>query len=148
MLRHLVIESDEYCIHVYADESDCPPRLLKEAASGKGQPLTGVYFFRKDAPHTSVGQYHVHVYKRRSQLFSINWDGSAHDQSHGIEIPGKAQVALQKRFPDLKLPGNRIIEAMDPLAMGVIVETIIKTGMTVEEMVELQVLLEEARKAS
>jgi hypothetical protein len=37
---------------------------------------------------------------------------------------------------------------MDPLAMGVIVETITKTGMTVEEMVELQILLEEARKAS
>lgn len=148
MLKHLVIVTDEYMIHVYADQDDCPASLLKEAASGKGQPLTGVYYFRKDAPHTNPGQQHVHVYKKRDQLFAINWDGTAHDQSHGVTIPAKVQNALQSRFPDLQVPKDRIIEAMDPLAMGVIVETINKTGMTVEEMVELQILLEEARKAS
>ena len=121
---------------------------MKEAAQGKGEPLGGVYYFQKHAPHVPPGQRHLHLYKTHNEIFAINWDGSAHDQSHGVRIPNQVYRALQTRFPDLDLPAKQIIASIDPLALGVIVETLTKTGMSPEEVIELQVLVEEVREAS
>jgi len=147
MLKHLVCEIDDCFLHLYTDES-VTERLLKEAADGKGRPLTGIYYFRKDPPHVPPGQYHLHVYKKKNQLFSINWDGTAHDQSHGEPIPNKVYHALQAKFPGLDLPSDRVIESMSPLALGMTIKTITKTGMSFPEMVELQMLINEIKDDS
>ena len=147
MLKHLVCEIDGYVLHLYAEEA-VTDRLVNEAARGKGEPLGGVYYFRKHAPHVAPGQTHLHVYMTQNELFALNWDGSAHDQSHGVRIPNQVYRALQTRFPALGLPTDRVIECIDPLALGVILETFTKAGMSVEEMIDLQVLLTEAREAS
>jgi hypothetical protein len=138
---HLVMEVDEAVVHIYTE--NVPPQLLKEAKQGKGTPLAGTYFYRKDGPHVPTGQYHLHVYEKNNQLFAINWDGTAHDQSHGVTIPGKVFDAIQTKFPKLKLPANRIIESFSPLAVGRVFKTAQAIGLTVEELIEVQKVLNE-----
>ena len=59
-----------------------------------------------------TGQRHLHVYKKNNELFSLNWDGSGHDNSRGSEIPKKVFDHLKTKHPDLTLPDNRIIESI------------------------------------
>lgn len=70
------------------------------------------------------GQDHIHVYMRQNQLFAINFDGTAHDRSHGVEIPNKVYKALASEFPNLKLPSNRVIESIEntPLAVRILLQ--------------------------
>ena len=110
-LTHIVLQVDEAVLHVFSTEP-IPAALLEEAK----RPLTGVYLYDKHTPHTTPGQYHLHVYLKQNEIFAINWDGSAHDQSHQKVIPGRVFNALKAKFPNLILPPNRIIEsiALDP----------------------------------
>jgi hypothetical protein len=80
-------EVEEYTVHYYARD-DAMTVMLQEAKH-RGRPLYGPYSVQKDQPHSSVGQYHVHVYRKGNELFGLNFDGSAHDQSHGVTIPIK-----------------------------------------------------------
>jgi hypothetical protein len=112
---HIVLRVDEATVHVYSGAS-FPKQILTEAK----QNLTGIYFYDKHQPHANTGQYHMHVYLRNNEIFAINWDGSAHDQSHHRVIPRKVFQALQAKFPGLALPADRIIEsfALDPTSCG------------------------------
>ena len=110
-LKHIVVQVDEAIVHVYLT----PPTSSQLLVEFK-QTLTGAYFYDKHQPHAPTGQYHLHVYLKNNEIFAINWDGTAHDQSHQKKIPGKVFTALKARFPKLVLPANRIIECvtLDP----------------------------------
>ena len=97
--------------------------LLKEA--GKEQQLAGPYYVRKDQPHVQppIGQYHLHVYKKQNELFSINWDGSGHDNSKGAVIPNVVYDAIKAKWPNIKLPDGRIIESFEPLNLKTMFKT-------------------------
>lgn len=101
-------ESEQYVIHIWID-----PEELQEIneAKYKGTPLGGSYSVQLHQAHSSVGQKHLHVYSKNNQLFSLNKDGSAHDQSHGVRIPNKVASAIQKQFPAFALPKDNIIES-------------------------------------
>jgi hypothetical protein len=74
-------------------------------------PNAKTYLYRIDPPNGEISkgnQKHIHIYKRKSELFAINVDGSAHDGCHGVQIPKKVIPFLQsKGFP---VPKDRIIE--------------------------------------
>jgi hypothetical protein len=108
-VKCLEINVDEYTVHYY-ERDDEMPVVIREARY-RGVPLCGPYSFRKDAPHSPLGQYHIHVYRKGDQLFAINADGTAHDQSHGVRIPNKVADALRKTFPDVVLPAANVIES-------------------------------------
>jgi hypothetical protein len=99
----------EYTVHYY-ERDDEMVAVVREARQ-RGRPLCGPYSVRKDSPHSALGQHHFHVFRKLNQLFAINADGTAHDQSHGVRIPGKVADALRELFPDLALPANNVIES-------------------------------------
>ncbi|WP_319403213.1 hypothetical protein [uncultured Anaeromusa sp.] len=78
-----------------------------------GQPIGGVYSVKKHSPHTPKNQTHLHVFKKNNQIFAINYDGSAHDKSHGVEIPREVAAGLRRCFPNVVIPANNIIESID-----------------------------------
>lgn len=88
-------------------------QLLLEAKH-RGQPLGGQYSARLDKAHSSTGQDHLHIYAKNNQLFAINKDGTAHDRSHGAQIPNRVAAAIRAEFPDFRLPTSGIIEAALP----------------------------------
>lgn len=98
----------EYTIYLYLSSTREKDSI--EEARHRGEPLGGPYSVRRDPPH-SGGQYHLHIYNKNKQLFAINKDGTAHDQSHGCRIPNKVANALRKKFPDYHIPNNNFIES-------------------------------------
>lgn len=108
----LTISIDEYTVNIYGSAFETS-RIFKEAKH-RGTPLGGTYSMRQDSPHSTKGQNHIHVYCKNNQLFAINKDGSAHDQSHGVRIPNKVARKLRVQLPDYKIPGNNIIESAPP----------------------------------
>lgn len=121
-MLHFVIPVDDTAVHLYCTASELPEsvlaaaerseRLLKESG-GNWKDIKGPYRYRIDGPHDPMtGQRHVHVYKNNNELFSLNWNGSGHDNSKGSEIPKKVFDHLKAKHPDLKLPDSRIIESI------------------------------------
>jgi hypothetical protein len=106
------LKIDEYFIHIYFADSEI--RYFEEAID-RGTSLGGIYSAIKHKPHTNPGEYHLHIYKRGNQIFAINKDGTAHDQSHQYKIPKKVVVGLKQKFPDWKIPKNNFIESVDNL---------------------------------
>lgn len=86
--------------------------LLLEAKT-RGTPLTGNYSFDKHQPHIPSGDYHLHVYKKGNQIFSINKSGKGHDGYSGTRIPNDVFSALQAKFPGWKWPSDQIIESLN-----------------------------------
>lgn len=80
---------------------------------GKSKPfdLGGVYSAQLHQAHIPAGQAHLHIYAKKNQLFAINKDGSAHDKSHGTEIPNKVAHAISQKFPEFIIPKNNFIES-------------------------------------
>lgn len=107
---------DDIEVHILFDskESLC---ALNEA-NQKGKPLRGTYSAQVHSPH-GYGQKHLHVYSKQNQLFAINWDGTAHDQSHQTMIPNKVAAAIFQAFPDSKLPKDNFIESVVPCSLDV-----------------------------
>ena len=101
-------ESDGYVVHIWLDSKEL--QGINEAKH-KGNPLGGSYSAQLHQAHSSVGQKHLHVYSKNNQLFSLNKDGSAHDQSHGARIPNKVASAIKTQFSAFTLPKNNIIES-------------------------------------
>jgi len=99
---------DEYTVHVLFDSQE--QNQLTEAKH-KGTPLGGQYSAQLHNPHSSTGQKHLPVYAKNNQLFSLNKDGSAHDQSHKNRIPNKVAKSILAKFPDFKLPKDNFIES-------------------------------------
>jgi hypothetical protein len=102
---------DDTHVHILFDDKEAICALNE--AKHKGIPLSGQYSAQVHGPH-GYGQKHLHAYSKNNQLFAINWDGTAHDKSHGIFIPNKVAIAIAQRFPDLKLPNNNFIESVMP----------------------------------
>lgn len=98
---------DEYKIHILFDTNK---RNLLTEAKDKGVPLGGHYSAKLHHAHFSKGQKHIHVFSRNNQLFSLNIDGSAHDDSHGITIPKRVAKGIEKKFPDFEIPPGCFIE--------------------------------------
>ena len=107
------VQVEEYIVHVWYKRTG--HNLITEAKH-KGLPLGGQYSAQLHKPPFTVGQQHIHVYANNNQLFALNKDGSAHDQSRGIRIPNKVAKAISNEFPDFILPSANIIESA-PMAI-------------------------------
>ena len=101
-------EVDEYVVHIWLGSEEL--QEINEAKH-KGTPLGGSYSAQLHQAHSSAGQQHLHVYCKNNQLFSLNKDGTAHDQSHGVRIPNKVASAIEKQFPVFNLPNDNLIES-------------------------------------
>jgi hypothetical protein len=99
-------EVDDLCVHVLIAKEDA---TLQEGRH-RGLPIGGQYTANLHSAHTSPGMKHIHVYAGNNQIFAMNSDGTAHDQSHGAKIPSKVAKAISQRFPDFKLPPNNVVE--------------------------------------
>lgn len=82
-------------------------------SKSKGNYLIGNYSYMKHPPHTSPGEYHIHVYDGQNQIFAINKNGTAHDGYHGVRIPNKVYNALVQKFPEWTFPSNQVIESLN-----------------------------------
>ena len=111
-MQEFRIGVDDLLVHLYCSQLDS--RLLLQEAQRRGIPLTASYSAQYHVDRTGRGQNHIHVYCKNNQLFALNRDGTAHDQSHGVRIPGKVARAIQQRFPDIQLPPDNIIEKASP----------------------------------
>ncbi|MHB8252803.1 MAG: hypothetical protein ACYDEV_03710 [Acidiferrobacter sp.] len=98
---------DSFAVHILFSASEAGP--IHEGKS-KSFELGGAYSAQLHQAHTSVGQTHIHVYAKNNQLFAMNQDGSAHDRSHGSQIPNKVAQAITQEFPDFTLPPDNFIE--------------------------------------
>jgi hypothetical protein len=108
----LSLSVDDLTFHLLLRVGHPAVRELEEARH-RGEPIGGKYSAQLHPPHTPRGQKHLHIYAGNNQLFALNMDGTAHDQSHGIQIPGKAATAISKRFPGIRLPPDNYIESVD-----------------------------------
>lgn len=106
----LVIDGVHVSIFVDAGIGGCEG-AGRSAASWRParRTFSGVYH----KAHIPDGQDHIHVHQRNNQLFALNVDGTAHDNSHGTRIPNRIADGLRRHFPDVTLPPNNFIESVD-----------------------------------
>ena len=90
---------------------------LVEVKGNSNLHLTKQYYYRYDPPRTaSTGkgkspQGDHHVFDGKELVAAWTDEGTArHGFSAGDRIPNKAFKALQKKFPDAKVPPNGILE--------------------------------------
>ena len=81
-------------------------------AKFKGTPLVGTYSVIKHQPHTNQGEYHLHVYDGKDQIFAINKSGKGHDGYHGVRIPNKVYQALIQKYNGWAFRPDQIIESV------------------------------------
>lgn len=112
----------EYTIYLYPFRYREKNRI--EEARHRGEHLRGPYSVIKHPPHAG-GQYHLHIYNKNNEIFAINKDGTAHDQSHGHHIPNKVANALRSRFPDYRIPSNNFIESSDMSIVDVLIDQVV-----------------------
>ncbi|MFM6989961.1 MAG: hypothetical protein ACKOWD_01470 [Rhodoferax sp.] len=101
-------EVDGFAVHILFSQTEQSPLL---EGKSKSFDLGGMYTAKLHPAHTTVGQQHIHVYAQKNQLFAMNQDGSAHDRSHGSQIPNRVAAAIVQKFPDFKLPPGNFIES-------------------------------------
>lgn len=106
-----LVEIDGLLVLIH-EIDDAEQQLLVEAKLN-GNLLAGQYTYKKHQPHNPTGEYHLHVYKKGNEIFSINKSGKGHDGYSGTIIPNLAFDALKSKFPDWNWPGSQIIEALD-----------------------------------
>lgn len=99
---------ENFVVHILFSKSESGPLL---EGKSKYVELGGVYSAQLHKAHTSVGQTHIHVFAKNNKLFALNQDGSAHDRSHGTQIPSKVAQAIARMFPDFTLPKDNFIES-------------------------------------
>lgn len=102
------IENYYFIIHDLEESSE---ELLLEAKH-KGDKLVGQYSVMKHKPHNPTGEYHVHVYKKENEIFSINKSGKGHDGYSGTRIPNEVFNALTAKYPDWNFPESQIVESL------------------------------------
>ena len=109
-LQYIVylLDPGQHIIHFYYESKD---RMVLSEAIHRGIPLKGPYAVHKHHAHVPSGQEHLHIYCKNNQLFAINRDGTAHDQSHDVRIPAKVADALRQRFPGFIIPSSNLIES-------------------------------------
>lgn len=101
-----IIIDDQY-LHIIFKTTEYG--ILNEARH-RGMPVGGKYSIQFHKSHADFGMDHLHAYEKNNQLFALNINGTAHDRSHGIEIPNKLVKGIRKFFPNFVLPPNNIIE--------------------------------------
>lgn len=106
-----VIEIEGVLIFIH-DLPASKENLILEAKIKGQNSLVGSYSYTKHQPHNPTGEYHLHVYKKNNEIFSINQSGSGHDGYSGTVIPNKVYNALKDKFPTWSWPDNQIIESL------------------------------------
>lgn len=114
-----------YTIYVYflVDKSDFYMRFKTKKLVESHQllleyltPLKKGYSARLDQDKSHIppdpNKQHIHVFKNGKELFAINKDGSAHDDSAGKIIPGAIFNTLKQKYPGFNFPPNRLIQEM------------------------------------
>ena len=117
---------EEYTIYLYPSSIREKDRI--EEARHRGKPLRGPYSVIDHPPRSDSGQKHLHVYCRNNEIFAINKDGTAHDQSHGCRIPNKAADALRSMYPDFCFPRDNFIESAGISYAGILIEQTVAFG--------------------
>ena len=100
---------DETTVHLVFPSDEIPMTLME--AKHRGDPLIGKYSAKLHKAHIPQGQDHLHVYAKNNELFALNIDGSAHDRSHGNNIPNRVADAIVKKYSEFTLSPGNIIES-------------------------------------
>ena len=108
-LRLMVITIEEYTLYLYYTPE--LENVIQEANKRGERDLPGRYSVSKHKPHTTEGEYHLHIYDRNNQIGSINQSGKGHDGYSGTQLPKKIIPQLQKLFRQFKIPDDGIIES-------------------------------------
>lgn len=106
-----IFEINNLLVLVHDYEEDSNGIILE--AKVRGNNLIGQYSYVKHQPHNPTGDYHLHVYKKGNEIFSINASGRGHDGYSGTRIPNDVHAALQAKFPDWNWPDDQIIESLN-----------------------------------
>lgn len=109
-MKILKLQVEELTVHILTSDFDAVIALTE--AQHRGTPLGGPYSAQHHRAHTTPGENHIHVYHKNNQLFALNASGTAHDRSHGIQIPNKVAKAIKQTFSDIRLPPNNYIESV------------------------------------
>ncbi|OOG77488.1 hypothetical protein [Algoriphagus sp. A40] len=102
---------DNYYFIIHDLEGSSEELLLE--AKHKGTKLVGQYSVIKHQPHNPTGEYHIHVYKKENEIFSINKSGRGHDGFSGTRIPNEVFKALSAKYPDWTFPKSQIVESVN-----------------------------------
>ena len=109
-LMESVIKAEGYIIYVSYKQAD--DNRIQLEGRDHGKPIGGKYSAIKHPPHTSKGEYHIHIYDKGKEIGSINQSGSTHDSWHGKKIPKKAAEGLRKHFPQFNIPEDGLLESL------------------------------------
>ncbi|WP_075349186.1 hypothetical protein [Algoriphagus marinus] len=105
------IELDGVLIFIH-ELAEAQNNLILEAKIKGQNSLGGPYSYTKHQPHNPTGEYHLHVYKKNNEIFSINQSGRGHDGYSGTVIPNKVYNALKDKFPKWSWPDSQIVESL------------------------------------
>ena len=115
------ISIDSEVIHILFEKETS---IVLNEAKTRGTPVGGPYSVLFHKAHSTVGSDHIHGYEKNNQLFALNVDGTAHDQSHGVRIPNRLAKGIKNCFPNVTLPTNNMIENA-PHAIQLIAKSLI-----------------------
>lgn len=104
----------KYKVALFTNEPDVR-QILSEANKRGHIDLGGVYSAEKHKPHTTQGEYHVHIYANKNQIGAINMSGTTHDSFHGVQLPSVVVDGLKKVLPKFKIPENGLLESIDKI---------------------------------
>ena len=89
-----------------------PSETAAKKAAGAGKKLRGDFSYRVDTATTGTNAKHIHVFKKKNEIFAINFDGTAHDDWHQTPIPKKVAKKLESLFDDITIPDNNFIKSV------------------------------------
>jgi hypothetical protein len=107
-------------------------QLLQEARR-RGEPLGGPYSAIHHTPRFAQAQHHLHIFKRGTEICSVNQDGSGHDGFHGFQLPNKVADAIRQQFPTWRIAPDNIIESIEPSRYRVEIARLLETGATTRQ---------------
>lgn len=70
--------------------------------------------------HVPQGQDHLHFVVRGHKVAALNKDGTAHDQSHGVQLQRWAIDGASEHYAEFKMPKNGIIEQLFRVPSGIL----------------------------
>jgi hypothetical protein len=106
-----IAQLGNYTVFIH-DFDETGEKALMEA-NHRGTHLVGLYSYNKHQPHNPTGEYHLHVYKKNNEIFSINQSGKGHDGYSGTRIPNDVYGALKDKFPTWNWPATQLIESVN-----------------------------------
>ncbi len=109
-MKEEFLKVEDLTVVIFYHKSDS---MFVNESKQRGNHLIGNYSYLKHPPHTTPGEYHLHVYDGNNQIFAINKNGTAHDGYHGVRIPNKVYNALKQIYIDWTFPENKIIESFN-----------------------------------